>query len=304
MGPNLMHAGLGAVLDVLLDDSTPQKNTALLTAWHERMSFLADALEWPDAETMQRVYQGGASLFVHAPIDQLMTATEAASRHGCSPSRSSMELAIRPTLPRSPACWHSPTPNQPARGGSRRKLLELWNEAQRLGLNLTFDETSAFVGTGAGAKGWPLDALPVVEEIDWLSVRDIPIVLVTGSNGKTTVVRMVAAMAKAAGHIVGYTCTDGVWIGDTQWRAATGQAPPVRAACCRIRQCHLGRARDRTRRHPAPRSRRAARIRRRHRHTLARSLRRLRHHRPRHSRRSQTCRRSRCRRNRHSRLQL
>ena len=40
--------------------------------------------------------------------------------------------------------------------------------------------------------------------------------LVTGSNGKTTVVRMVAAMASACGHVVGYTCTDGVWVNGVQ----------------------------------------------------------------------------------------
>ncbi len=214
MGPNLMHAGLGAVLDVSLDDATPERNAALLTAWHQRVAFLANALQWPDADTVQRVYSGGASLFVHAPIDQLMTATEACEGawvfaesvvNGADGTPADASLAAL-------LAFADAEPSGTRR--SRRKLLELWNEAQRLGLNLTFDETSAYVGTGAGAKGWTLEAIPELSDIDWLSVRDIPIVLVTGSNGKTTVVRMVAAMAKAAGHTVGYTCTDGVWIGD------------------------------------------------------------------------------------------
>ncbi len=212
MGPNLMHAGLGAVLDVLLDDATPEKNAALLTAWHERVSFLADTLGWPDAETVQRVYPGGASLFVHAPIDQLMTATEVcesawifAEAIVAGAVDTAAGTAVAELLAFADA---EPTGTRE----SRRALLELWNEAQRLGLNLTFDETSAFVGSGTGAQGWPLAAIPALSDIDWLSVRDVPIVLVTGSNGKTTVVRMVAAMAKAAGHTVGYTCTDGVWI--------------------------------------------------------------------------------------------
>ncbi len=212
MGPSLMHAGLGAVLDVLLDDATPGKNVALLTAWHERVSFLADTLGWPDAETVQRVYQSGASLFVHAPIDQLMTATEV-----CESAWVFAEAIVAGEVDTAAgtavAALLAFADAEPSgTRESRRALLELWNEAQRLGLNLTFDETTAFVGSGVGAKGWPLAAIPALSDIDWPSVRDIPIVLVTGSNGKTTVVRMVAAMAKAAGHTVGYTCTDGVWV--------------------------------------------------------------------------------------------
>ncbi|WP_373652710.1 cyanophycin synthetase [Schlesneria sp. DSM 10557] len=40
----------------------------------------------------------------------------------------------------------------------------------------------------------------------------IPIVSVTGTNGKTTVSRLVASIMKAAGHTVGLTCSDGVLV--------------------------------------------------------------------------------------------
>jgi cyanophycin synthetase len=40
----------------------------------------------------------------------------------------------------------------------------------------------------------------------------IPIVAVTGTNGKTTTTRLIAHMAKNAGHTVGYTTTDGIYI--------------------------------------------------------------------------------------------
>ena len=36
--------------------------------------------------------------------------------------------------------------------------------------------------------------------------------LVTGSNGKTTTVRLIAACLRAAGHRPGYSCTDGLFI--------------------------------------------------------------------------------------------
>ncbi|HMT30368.1 MAG TPA: cyanophycin synthetase, partial [Bacteroidia bacterium] len=40
----------------------------------------------------------------------------------------------------------------------------------------------------------------------------IPIVAVTGTNGKTTTTRLIAHMAKTAGHKVGFTTTDGIYI--------------------------------------------------------------------------------------------
>ncbi|MBL7913892.1 MAG: cyanophycin synthetase [Bacteroidia bacterium] len=40
----------------------------------------------------------------------------------------------------------------------------------------------------------------------------IPIIAVSGTNGKTTTTRLIAHMAKTAGHKVGFTTTDGVYI--------------------------------------------------------------------------------------------
>jgi cyanophycin synthetase len=225
MGPNLLHASPGAVLDVQLDDRTPEQNDVLLRTWHQRMAVVTTALGWPDAETRQRVYPGGASLFVQAPIDQLMTATEVnesawvfaeAAHAGAVAPNSDQSIAVLAALSRGEA-------RSNAEG--RRVLAELWHEAQRLALNVTFDDTAVAVGSGAGCQRWPIDAIPTIDEIDWSSLHDIPIVLVTGSNGKTTVVRMVAAMARAAGHTVGYTCTDGVWIGDEQVESGDYSGP-------------------------------------------------------------------------------
>ncbi len=42
----------------------------------------------------------------------------------------------------------------------------------------------------------------------------IPLVAVTGTNGKTTTVRLTAHLLQTQGKKVGMTCSDGVWIGD------------------------------------------------------------------------------------------
>ncbi|MES2545992.1 MAG: cyanophycin synthetase [Bacteroidota bacterium] len=42
----------------------------------------------------------------------------------------------------------------------------------------------------------------------------IPIIAITGTNGKTTTTRLTAHVAKMAGHTPGYTTTDGIYIGN------------------------------------------------------------------------------------------
>jgi cyanophycin synthetase len=53
----------------------------------------------------------------------------------------------------------------------------------------------------------------------------IPIVAVTGSNGKTTTVRMIAHIMKGKGHKVGMTSTDGIYIDDRLSQAIDASGP-------------------------------------------------------------------------------
>lgn len=84
------------------------------------------------------------------------------------------------------------------------------------GLCVTFDDETCTLGSGTGASSWPLSALPGVEDVPWHALHDVPIALVTGSNGKTTTTRLLSAMWRAAGRAPGWCCSDGVWLGDRQ----------------------------------------------------------------------------------------
>jgi cyanophycin synthetase len=53
----------------------------------------------------------------------------------------------------------------------------------------------------------------------------VPIVAVTGTNGKTTTVRMIAHIMKTAGKRVGMTTTDGIYIDGTQIMAGDMSGP-------------------------------------------------------------------------------
>ena len=95
--------------------------------------------------------------------------------------------------------------------------------------------------------------------------RAIPIVAVTGTNGKTTTVRMIAHIMKTAGKRVGMTTTDGIYIDGTQIMAGDMSGPTSAQMVLKNPTDQLRGAGDRAWRHPALRSRlRPLRHRRRH----------------------------------------
>nr|WP_246606797.1 Mur ligase family protein [Lysobacter antarcticus] len=84
--------------------------------------------------------------------------------------------------------------------------------ASTRGLPAFLDDDGLTLGAGEAGRTWALDALPA--DVAWADLHDIPTVLVTGSNGKTTSVRLLAALFAQAGRVAGFNCTDGVFVGD------------------------------------------------------------------------------------------
>jgi UDP-N-acetylmuramyl tripeptide synthase len=82
--------------------------------------------------------------------------------------------------------------------------------ACRHGVDALLDDETFSLGTGTGSRNWPLHELPKTDDLPWPEFGNIPIALVTGSNGKTTTVRLLAAMVHASGAVAGYNCTTGV----------------------------------------------------------------------------------------------
>jgi UDP-N-acetylmuramyl tripeptide synthase len=91
-------------------------------------------------------------------------------------------------------------------------LLAIHDAARKRGLTFLAGEGEASLGSGTGVTRWPLDALPDPGRIRWDQVHDVPVALVTGSNGKTTVVRLLAAMARQSGRVTGISSTEGVTV--------------------------------------------------------------------------------------------
>lgn len=93
---------------------------------------------------------------------------------------------------------------------ARPALRRLLEAARDRGLSHVLDDDEFTLGSGRGSATWRLDALPAVADVPWATLSDVPIALVTGSNGKTTTVRLIAACASEQGAVSGYNCTDGI----------------------------------------------------------------------------------------------
>jgi UDP-N-acetylmuramyl tripeptide synthase len=99
-----------------------------------------------------------------------------------------------------------------ARAESRADLRALIETAQSRGLPFLLDDDTLTLGEGAAARSFAIGDLPRGEDVPWPQLQAIPTALVTGSNGKTTTVRLIAACARAHGWRPGYCCTDGVFV--------------------------------------------------------------------------------------------
>jgi cyanophycin synthetase len=101
-------------------------------------------------------------------------------------------------------------------------LLQLYAEAQVRGLPI-LPRGDGTLLIGSGSRGWAFDPasldLGLQIDVPWDTIGTIPVVAVTGTNGKTTTVRLIAHVLHSSGQRVGHTDTDGIFIGEQQVEA-------------------------------------------------------------------------------------
>jgi UDP-N-acetylmuramyl tripeptide synthase len=205
-GPSLLLDHPGAILDVALDGIEPE---AAVVAWKTALAQLLRALGWPNAASSTRVHAAGLSLAFRAPADALYAATEV--------NEAAWRLALR-TLE---GAADTPTAEElaPLHEAIERERKPWWAtlaaEAKAHDVTLLMDDKRVSVGLGAGSRAWPVEETArVLERLGWKGIFDVPTALVTGTNGKTTTVRLLGAIARAAGLTAGVTSTDAVTVGD------------------------------------------------------------------------------------------
>ncbi|MDX1554886.1 MAG: Mur ligase family protein, partial [Xanthomonadales bacterium] len=93
-------------------------------------------------------------------------------------------------------------------------VLAMQNAAAEHRVPFLWDDDEVSVGYGRTARVWAAKAVPDPDDVDWASLESIPLGLVTGTNGKSTTVRMAAAIIRSAGLSAGLTSTDWIRVGE------------------------------------------------------------------------------------------
>lgn len=194
----------GAVVDVELEPAIAKTSAEIWTRQTRRM---LDAVGWSTEKTRYRIFPNGVSLAISAPLDALYaateitewawTATEAMVEGGSEPELEPEATRIRKVI--------SEESNPP--------LLTLSVAARKHGVAFLSDDDLVSVGMGVGSRTWAVTEIPEPEQVPWNAIRNIPTVLITGTNGKTTTVRLLGAMIEAGGKTPGISSTDWIQVG-------------------------------------------------------------------------------------------
>mgnify|MGYP002623291056 FL=1 len=237
-GPNLLWDAPGAVLDVASassDDAGRRRLAGAGAAWQGEARRLLDAVGWQSERTCVLEHPNGCSLAISAPLDALYAATEL--------NEAAWRFAV--------AAVGAPSDGAEAEGGDGDgeaaetfeetvtrlrdaidaerdpRLQALQRAATERRVRILIDDEALSLGAGRGSRTWLRDGpysenegagegtipqLPSPDEVPWEELHDVPVALITGTNGKTTTTRLLAAMVRQQGLGAGQSSTEGVWV--------------------------------------------------------------------------------------------
>lgn len=204
-GPSLLWNKPGTVLDVRCSE---EEAGALIPFWETNIRRMLEAVGWADESTCSWRLSGGVSLAFSAPIDALYAAS-AINEWAWVCCDSEFNAADAADFDATVERIRAEISEE-----ANPELLKLATAAEKRGKTLLWDDDEASIGLGMGSLTWPVRGLPEPDEIDWGAVHDIPAGIITGTNGKTTTVRLAAHIARMSGKNVGLSSTDWIAVND------------------------------------------------------------------------------------------
>lgn len=203
-GPNLLSDHPGAIVDVFIDGYSPAD---VMDTWIAHLEQCLQTVNWQE-NYYTRFYSSGASLSISAPMDLLYSACDLLEL-SWDLCKAQLENDSIDKEARTSALKQSINEEQnPA-------LIRFLAKAKAEKVVCLVDDDDISLGTGFSSQTWPLAELPAIDTVDWRCYKHIPLALVTGTNGKSTSVRLAAQIAKSAGFQAGVTSTDFIKVGDT-----------------------------------------------------------------------------------------
>jgi cyanophycin synthetase len=198
-GPSLLFDSYGSILDVACSEDEAER---LAPAWKKHVEHMLSELGWNNAGFATAKLEGGISLAFMARIDALYAAS-AINEWAWSACDHEFNGADAPDFPTALAEIRDAIAEE-----ANPALVELEAQAAARGVTMLWDDDEVSLGLGRHSETWPVRELPDPDTLDWDRFRDVPTALVTGTNGKTTTVRLATHILRAAGYTVGMSSTD------------------------------------------------------------------------------------------------
>jgi UDP-N-acetylmuramyl tripeptide synthase len=198
-GPSILFDRHGAILDVACSTAEAER---LIPVWQTHVERMLGEVGWADSEFASVILKGGVSMAFTAPVDALYAAS-AVNEWAWAACDHELNGADEPDFAESVATIRDAIAEE-----ANPELIRLEAMAADHGVTFLWDDDEVSLGLGCHSETWPVRELPDPESLDWDSFRDIPTGLVTGTNGKTTTVRLAAHILRAAGHHDGMSSTD------------------------------------------------------------------------------------------------
>jgi len=204
-GPSLLFDVPGTILDVACSTADAAR---LAPVWEKHVRRMLGEIGWQDCEFMSLELTGGISLGFTAPIDALYAASEI-NEWAWAVCNAELGGGEAPDFDEAVAATRAAIAEE-----TNLELMQLCTLATENGVTLLWDDDDVSLGYGRYSQTWPVRELPDPDSLDWSAFRDVPSGLVTGTNGKTTTVRIAAHIMRTAGHNVGLSSTDYIAVND------------------------------------------------------------------------------------------
>jgi cyanophycin synthetase len=204
-GPSLLFDLPGTILDVACDADEAAR---LAPVWEKHVRRMLAALGWQDCEFATVVLTGGISMGFTAPVDALYAASEI-NEWAWAACDAELNDGEQPDFNAAVEATRAAIADE-----ANPELMRLCELAAENGVSVLWDDDFVSLGYGRHSQTWPVREVPDVATLDWASYQDVPSGVVTGTNGKTTTVRICAQIVRASGQNVGLSSTDYIAVND------------------------------------------------------------------------------------------
>lgn len=209
-GKSLLWDKSGAIIDAFVSGIDKQ---TVVEQWLIYVNQLLVAVDWQEQSTCYRIFEDGISLAISAPIDALYAS--------CDINEAAWDLACRKILTGCVSDTHQQEMNETVNRlkqmiaeEANPTLLNLIDLAIKNHVNYLVDDDEFSLGYGKSCQRWPVTSLPDPAQLNWQHYQSIPIAMVTGTNGKSTTVRIMSEIIKQSGKCCGVTSTDFIRVGE------------------------------------------------------------------------------------------